>query len=302
MLACREERKMTESWASLAGGSIYAETVGEGPDALFIPAAWGVSHDFYQVLWSNLDLALRVTFFDPEGTGISSLLPRDWSPARIIDEAEAVRQSMGEEQVILAGHASGAFLSLAYALDHPNRVAAMILVSPFASYARASRLSAGRLEANPNWAAFQKRVADIRRVKLSAQDRFRAIFKEQRALDLFEYGPHYFEMADAADEAVFNPKMHDDVETDVLDELGTIESPVLIVTGVDDPLSPLEECRLIARELPYVRLIELAECGHYPFVEHPDLFTQAVDQFLIDIAEATKANPHRDMPPGTALA
>jgi len=274
---------VSESWVSLDGGTIFVETGANGPPTLVMPVAWGMSHDFYQLLLSELALPLRLIYFDPEGTGMSSLLPPAWNPARIVDEAEAVRSSVEQEQVIVFGHASGAFLGLAYALEHPTHVAAMILVSPFASYGRADEMSARRLESHPNWTAFCKRVADIRRVKLSSQERFRAIFKEQRAVDMFDYGPHYFQMADATDEAVFNMAMHDDRETDLLDELHTIEAPVLIITGVHDPLCPVEESRLIAAELPYVRLIELEATGHYPFVEAAELFDGAVTEFLREL-------------------
>lgn len=288
---------MDASWAAFGGGSIYIETSGRGHDAIFMPVAWGASHDFHKVLLCDVDVSLCISYFDPQGTGMSGGMPAGWTPAQIVDEAEAVRESLGLDQVVLMGHESGAFLSLAYALEHPQRVKAMILISPFASYQRANSMSVGRLESNPNWAAFQKRVADIRRVRLLADDRFRAIFKEQRAVDMYNYGPHYFQMANAADEATFNPAMHDDTETDLLDELHHIEVPVLIVTGVDDPLSPMEESRLIADALPFVRLIELEACGHYPYVEQPELFADAIDQFLTDVSdELLPSGPDAELP------
>ncbi|HEV3312475.1 MAG TPA: alpha/beta hydrolase [Chloroflexota bacterium] len=274
---------MRESWVSLDGASIYVETVGEGRAALVMPVAWGMSHDFYQTLLGVLELGLQLIHFDTEGTGMSSDLPAGWNPARIVDEAEAVRAAGEYARVIVLGHASGAFLAMAYALDHPDHVEALILISPFASYTRANDMSVSRLESAPHWDAFQKRVAEIRKAALTPEDRFRAIFKEQRAVDLVDYGPHYFLMADAADEATFNPQMNEDGEIDFIDELETIEVPVLIISGVQDPLTPIEESRLIAAELPYVRLVELQASGHYPFVEQPDEFAAAISQFMRDI-------------------
>src|SRR5579872_175057 len=272
------------TWVELDGARVYAEEVGDGPTTIVVPPAWGVSHEFYQALLGELGLPLRLIYFDPEGTGASGRLPTGWNSGRILDEVEAVRsQAGGGQSVLLLGHAGGAFLSLAYALDHPHNVAGLILVSPFAGYRRTDEMSAPRLESHPQWSSFQQRVREIKRVEMTPAEQFRAIFKEQRVVDMFDYGPHYFQMADAADEADFNPDMHENTETDLLDELPAIEAPVLIVTGEDDPLSPLEECRLIAGELPYVRLIELPRCGHYPFVEAPEAFTTAVEDFLADL-------------------
>lgn len=275
---------MEETWVSLGGAQLYVATVGEGPAALVMPVAWGMSHRFHRALLGDLEIPLRLTYFDTEGTGGSGPLPAGWDPARILDEAEAVRQAVSPHHpMVLIGHASGAFLSLAYGLDHPGAISAMILISPFASYERASSMSVTRVEARPQWKMLQRRVKEIRAVSLSPEERFRAIFKEQRVIDTHDYGPHYFQMADAADEADFNPLMKDDEETDLLDELSAITAPVLLVTGEDDPLSPLEESRLIAAELPFVRLVEIPRCGHYPYVEEPELFTAAVQGFLADI-------------------
>lgn len=277
---------MHESWATLGGSSLFIEIEGDGAPALVMPVAWGMSHEFYRILLGDLGLPLTMIHFDAGGTGASSSLIRGWTPARIVDEAEAVRLATGHDRLIIIGHASGAHLALAYALEHPEHTHALILISPFVSYSRADEMSSSRIAKVPNWAAFQKRVAELQRPKISAEDRFRAIFKEQRAIDMLDYGPHYFAMADAADESTFNPAMHDDAETDLMDELHTIEAPTLIISGVHDPLSPIEESRLMAAEFPFVRFIELYRSRHYPFVEQPDEFSHAIRQFLADLADS----------------
>ena len=282
---------MEEAWIPDHGASIFVESTGEGPTALVMPVAWGMSHDFYRELLGDLELSLRLTHFDPHGTGRSGPRTAGWSPANIVDEAETVREHLGHEQVILFGHASGAFLSIAYALDHPEHATALILSNPFASVQRARELSHDRLEATPNWNAFQKRVSEIRRVELSSEERFRATFKEQRAVDLLDYGPHYFAMADAADAATFNPSMTDDEHTDFLDELSLIDAPVLIITGRYDPIVPVEESRLMAAEFPYVRLIELGASAHYPFVEQPEEFSYAVRTFVEELQSDDTEEP-----------
>jgi len=199
-----------------------------------------------------------------------------------VEEADSVRDSLGEEQVIVAGHASGAFLALAYALRHPNRVKGLILINPYASYRRINETGTALLEDNPHWRRFNDRVDEIRRVRLSSSERFRAIYKEQRMVDLWDYGIFYFEMADAADMSSFNPAMHDDYDTDLLPDLHTVEAPTLILTGVHDALAPLEESVLIAEKLPFVRLIEFQQSRHFPFVEETEKFSQAVSTFLHD--------------------
>jgi pimeloyl-ACP methyl ester carboxylesterase len=273
-----------ERTVEVGGGRVYVETVGEGPPTIVVPVPWGASHELYRSLLGELEIPLQLTYFDPEGTGASTPLPPTWNPGRIVDEIDAVRETVLSDQgVLLLGHAGGAFLAIAYAMDAPEHVDGLILISPYAGYERANAMSVARVESHDNWKSFQNRVAEIRRAALTQTDRFRAIFKEQRVIDMYDYKPHYFAMADAADETDFNPYMHEDSETDLLDELHRIEVPVLIVTGEDDPLSPLEEVRLLADRLPYVRLLEFPRCGHYPFVEYPEAFTTAVEEFVAQI-------------------
>ena len=225
-----------------------------------------------------LELPLELVFFDAEGTGASSPLPPRWHPGWIIDEAEAVRRSTLGKQVVVFGHGSGGYLALAYALEHATAVASLILVNPFASYKRANDVSGSRLAAHPRWASFQEKVSEIKRVRLPEEEQYRAIFKEQRVLDMFQYGSHYFEMAQAADISSFNPNMHDEAELDLLGELGSIEAPTLIISGVHDPLCPIEESRAIAAVMPYVRLFEMPRSGHFPFVEERRAFGQAISR------------------------
>jgi pimeloyl-ACP methyl ester carboxylesterase len=269
----------------LDGGRVYTETAGDGPAALVMPPAWGVSHELYKILLDDLELPLSLTYFDPEGTGGSTPLPAAWNCARILDEAEAVCAALfADAPVHVLGHASGGFLALAYALEFPERVNSLILVSPFAGYARVNDLSRARVESHQQWQAFSRRAQEISQVGLDAPDRFRAVFKEQRVIDMPDYGPHYFRMADAADQADFNPYMHDDSDVDLLDDVTEVEIPTLIIVGEDDPLTPLEESRLIANSLPQVRLVELPGCGHWPFVEQPEIFVSTVRRFLEDVA------------------
>ncbi|GJJ13805.1 hypothetical protein Clacol_008062 [Clathrus columnatus] len=47
-----------------------------------------------------------------------------------IDSLEEWRQKMGIERMTLVGHSLGAYLSVAYAIKYPNRVARLVLLSP----------------------------------------------------------------------------------------------------------------------------------------------------------------------------
>lgn len=271
---------MSDLLVPLDSGHIFVDDRGVGPPLLVMPVAWGMSYDFYSALLDPTILAARLVFYDPVGVGRSSPLPEDWRPERIVSDAEEVREALGIEQVILFGHASGGYQALSYALRFPDHVAGMILVNGYASYRRADETGAPLLEHVDTWPRFRDRVREIRRVKLPAAEEFRAVYKEQRMVDLLDYSPHYLRMAEIADRTGFNPAMHDDIDGDVTDRLAEIRAPTLIVAGLHDALCPFTESQLLAECLPAASLVPFALSRHFPFVEQPVEFGQAVRDFI----------------------
>ncbi|KAF6762565.1 abhydrolase domain-containing protein 4 [Ephemerocybe angulata] len=83
----------------------------------------------YALDWLGMGRSARVPF--------TIKAKRDDIPGRVheaesffIDALEDWRQSMGLERMTLIGHSLGAYLSVAYALRHPERVTKLILLSP----------------------------------------------------------------------------------------------------------------------------------------------------------------------------
>lgn len=60
--------------------------------------------------------------------------------------------------------------------------------------------------------------------------------------------------------------------------LRDIRSPALVLHGRQDPI-PLESSAECARTLG-AELVVLQQCGHVPYVEQPDVFFGAIEQFL----------------------
>src|SRR5579884_4099788 len=274
---------MSDQYAASPDGRIYVEQQGQGADMLVLPVPWGMSHDFYQALLEPLQIPVQRIYFDPLGTGRSGPLPSQWRPESILDQAATVLHHLGIRQPLVFGHAAAGFLALAYALEHAGELSGLVLVNAFASYTRADALGTPLLETNPGWTRFRRRVAEIQRVDLTPTEKFRSIYKEQRAVDVLDHDRHYVTMAAAADQSDFNPEMFENRDRDLLEELDRIETPTLVVAGLHDALSPAAESRLIAGALPYVRLLEFGSSRHFPFLEEPDAFREAVTAFIRDV-------------------
>ncbi len=58
-----------------------------------------------------------------------------------------------------------------------------------------------------------------------------------------------------------------------------MQVPTLIIHGSDDAI-PLASSEEWAATLPNARLLVIQECGHFPFLEAPDVFFPAVERFV----------------------
>jgi pimeloyl-ACP methyl ester carboxylesterase len=73
-----------------------------------------------------------VYVYDRVGTGASTRLadPTGYTTSRAVADLEAVRVHTGASRVVLHGHSWGALIAVAYAQEHPDRVAALVLSAP----------------------------------------------------------------------------------------------------------------------------------------------------------------------------
>ncbi len=65
-------------------------------------------------------------------------------------------------------------------------------------------------------------------------------------------------------------------------DIATIGAPVLAMQGVDDAYGTLEEIRAIRRRLPETRLLEIADCGHSPHRDQPELVIREAGRFILE--------------------
>ena len=63
-------------------------------------------------------------------------------------------------------------------------------------------------------------------------------------------------------------------------EVRGIKAPTLLVWGANDKLSPPVNADRLNAVIAGSRQVLIDKAGHYPFIEHPDKFNQAVREFL----------------------
>jgi pimeloyl-ACP methyl ester carboxylesterase len=115
------------------GRTLAGETIGEGAPVLLLH---GVTATRRYVVHGSKALArsgYRQISYDARGHGRSDPAPEDAGygyPGLVGDLSLVAAREAGERPLVLAGHSMGAHTAVAYALEHAEQVAGLVLIGP----------------------------------------------------------------------------------------------------------------------------------------------------------------------------
>jgi pimeloyl-ACP methyl ester carboxylesterase len=75
---------------------------------------------------------------------------------------------------------------------------------------------------------------------------------------------------------------------DVMDRLGEIQQPVLVVVGTEDRLTPPKYADFLQRNLARTRRADVPAAGHLAPLEQPDAVNRILSEFLLGLTPAEK--------------
>ena len=134
------------------GTAIAVASCGAGP-VILKAAHWlsHVDHDLESPVWRPWVEALsanhRFVRYDPRGCGLSERYVEDLSVPRWYEDLEAVADTIDTPQFILLGLSQGGALAINYALHYPERVSHLILMNAYSQGAwTRAKTDAERLE------------------------------------------------------------------------------------------------------------------------------------------------------------
>jgi proline iminopeptidase len=113
------------------GVDLYVNVKGEGTPCLYLHGGPGSgSYWLEKFVGDSLEKHFRMIYLDQRGVGRSSS-PADgnFSMARMVQDFEEVREALGISHWITLGHSFGGLLQMAYALQHPSTLDAMIMIN-----------------------------------------------------------------------------------------------------------------------------------------------------------------------------
>src|SRR6266404_3201661 len=122
---------ITEVTVDLNGVRLYTRRVGHGPPVVVLHGGPGAHHDYLLPQYDHLAEGGRALLYYDQRGGGRSPVPRDvpvgWREH--VADLEALRGYWELDRLTVVGYSWGGLLALLYALEHPDRIARLALVS-----------------------------------------------------------------------------------------------------------------------------------------------------------------------------
>jgi proline iminopeptidase len=266
----------------IRGVALFERRIGGGPPVVVLHGGPGAHHDYLLPSFDALARGRELIYYDQRGGGRSAVsreTPVGWKEQ--VADLEELRRVWGLEQLTLAGYSWGGLLALLYAVEFPDRVAKLALVSPAPAW-REARLEFERRFSERNLAPeLQRERAALRESGLRERD------PSGYSQKLFELSvaAYFHDPARAHDLTPFRVTGRTQQEVwaslgdyDLRPALARLAIPALVLHGTSDPI-PVETARTLAGLLK-AEFHPLRNCGHVPYVEAFDEFVRLLDGFL----------------------
>ena len=259
--------------ATQDGIDLAVFTAGDGAPLLLIPGL-GARSTVFDPLTPDLSRHHRVITFDPRGLGESGS-GGDITMANMALDVVAVLDAAGVESAAVFGASMGGLIAQHLVVDHPKRVARLMLA------ATAPGGGHGK-PANP-----ADRAALLGKGARTPEDAYRlactVLYSPQfqrTHLDFVE--EQIRERARTpVRPRVFSAQLLAMAQPDSsFERLAGVTTPTLVMHGTDDVVTPYENARILARQIPDARLRPFDGCGHLFFHERPAETARVVGEFL----------------------
>ncbi len=244
------------------GTQIAYSSVGQGPPILKAPNYLNhLDYEWRSPVWGPIwrEFAKHYHFvrFDQRGNGLSDWDVEDISDDAMIDDMAAVADAAALHRFALFGISQGCAFSVRYAVEHPDRVACLILLG---GYAR-GRLKRGSREQQR---MFEATCTMIRQGWGSPNPAFRNFFTDSYMPDAT---PEQTACFDELQRITTNSANAERIwrmiaQLEVSDLARQVQVPAIVLHCRDDRMIPIAEGRRLAALIPNATFVELDGANH----------------------------------------
>ena len=258
---------MSKSMIEIPGATLRIDTRGESPRAVFVHGLAGDLHT-WDALWREMEWPVGALRYDLRDHGASVSRSRPFNHAT---DLLHLLDTVGIDRCDLIGVSMGGGIALNFALEYPQRVARLALISP----------AMIGWEWSDAWRVLWRPIAT--QARAGALDQARQSWWQHPLFDTIRRTPE----AEALRESILRfsctPWMRDHHEPLLpdIERVHTLQMPTLLMSAGRD----LEDFRLIADLVAasasdVVERIDFPDCGHLIHLEDPQGCAARISEML----------------------
>ncbi len=274
------------------GLEVHYKEAGTAAPNFVLLHGFGASTFTWREVMDDFSAHGRTVSYDRTAFGLTER-PTEWRDHNPYAVTAQVRQgfdlmtALGMDAAVLVGNSAGGRTALSLALASPERVRALVLVSPAVGMGGGGGsilswfkplLQTPQMDRLGPWF--------VRRIATSGNDTIRMAWHDpslmtpeviegyRQPLKAQDWNKALWEFTRASRD---EPGHKGPIESR-LGELANV--PVLVITGDDDRIVPVARSKAVADGIPGSTYVELESCGHVPQEECPESFFAAVEAFL----------------------
>ena len=279
----------------VTGARLHVREIGSGPPLVVLHGGPDFDHHYLVPELDELADLFRLVYYDQRGRGRSSpgVVPEDVTIESEVDDLERVREYVGVDRIAVLGHSWGCLLALEWATRHPERASHLVLMNPPpASHAELQHLRAHR---RANEAATLAAMTEIAQTPeyaagdLEFEERCNLLHFSAAVPDPTLIEPIvgrlrvHFTPQDLLKARAIEERLHEQTwnrpDYDLVSRVRRLPTPALVIHGRDDFI-PIESAAEIAHALPGAEFRVFEECGHFAYLEQPEMFRDAIEKFV----------------------
>jgi len=239
---------------------------------------------------AGLDSTRRLVVLHPRGTPRSGGLSRGWW--QDADDVAALADALGMDTAHLIAHSAGTRLALAVATRHPHLVRSLTLVTPPASWLTGTAHDGASIALDRTDPAVAEALRALEQEDPATDDAFRQAFQRQAPATYAHWTE--IERAHAQLGAVSLASAmawFDGIPADAAERIRAAPiPPTLVIGGSLDYLTGVKPVVDYAAVLG-ARLAMIEDCGHYPWIEQPEAFLRAAEDWLSMVLASSSEVP-----------
>ncbi len=266
--------------------SLFVKVIGHGYPLLLMHGGPSLDHTSLLGLEPLAD-QFTLVFYDHRCNGRSDgadVTSMTWE--NLTADPDALRQALGFEKWAVLGQSFGGNVALEYALRYGQNLSHLILMDTGGDQQWVSRnapellakrgYSTSAVEAARRFYSGQITPENYQRTVMKFGDAyFHSVNPLTMAIGMLK-GPHTVYRP----EALIQGYGHLLNGWTVMDRLGEIQAPTLVIAGRSDFLFPPEHQAILADRLPNAKLVLIERAGHNPQMERPAETIRAVREFM----------------------